>query len=352
MHSPTPLKFFVPAWFSLVMGLCGLTLAWFRAGAALGAAATGIALVLGVLAGLVFVAVLGASVLRWVRYPQALADDLQHPVRHAFVAALPVSLLLLAAVGVVLDGTDGAWPWLWRGVWWVGSLGQIGVSLWVLGRWLAPAAHIPVVLPGQGVGNTGLWPGITPVLLIAVVGNVVAPLAGAPLGLEGWSTAQLAIGVFLWPVVFTLVLVRRLTHSPLPEPMMPAWFITLAPPSVIGLSMVQLQAPLPLVQALWGVALFTALLLVPVARRVAAQPFGLPFWALSFPLASFTSLTLRLAELQPESPFHGLLQTAGGLLLALTSVVVLWLALATVQGLRQGTLLSPEATARPIPATA
>jgi tellurite resistance protein len=348
MRNATPLQYLVPGWFSLVMGLCGLSLAWQRASPALGASAAAIALVLGLLAAAVFVLLLGASVLRWVRYPQALADDLQHPVRHAFVAALPVSLLLLAAVGVAFDGPHGTGALLWRVVWWLGSLLQIGVSLWVLGRWLAPGAHPQ---PGQGPGSAGLWPGITPVLLIAVVGNVVAPLAGVPLGIEGWSLAQLAIGVFLWPVVFTLILVRRIAHSPLPERMMPSWFITLAPPSVIGLSMVQLQAPLALVQGLWGIALFIALLLLPVARRVAAQPFGLPCWALSFPLAAFTSLTLRLAELQAESPFHGLLQNAGLLLLATTSLVVLWLAFATVRGLRQGTLLSPE-VASTLPAAA
>jgi tellurite resistance protein len=350
MRSSTPLKFLMPGWFSLVMGLCGLSLAWHRAAPALGEPAAAMALGLGWLAAGVFVLLLGASVLRFLRYPQALGEDLQHPVRHAFVAALPVSLLLLAAVGVALDGPEGAGSVLWRTLWWAGSLLQIRVSLWVLGRWLLPTAHSTA--QATTAGHPSLWPGITPVLLIAVVGNVVAPLAGVPLGIEGWSIAQLAIGVFLWPVVFTLVLVRRMVHSPLPERMVASWFITLAPPSVVGLCMVQLQAPLPLVQALWGIALFTALLLLPVAQRLAGQPFGLPFWALSFPLAAFTSLTLRLADLQPESRFHGLLQNAGLLLLATTSLVILWLAFATVRGLRAGTLLAPEpvVSAQPAPA--
>jgi tellurite resistance protein len=265
---------------------------------------------------------------------------LKHPARHAFVAALPVSLLLLAAVGVALGGAQGPLTPLWRLLWWAGSLTQLWATLWVLGRWLAPAAASQ---PGLGAGNTGLWPGVTPVLLIPVVGNVVAPLGGLPLGIDGWSSAQLGIGLFLWPVVFTLVLARRLAHSPLPERLMPSWFITLAPPSVIGSV---------LVQALWGIALFTLLLLLPVARRVAGQPFGIAFWALSFPLAAFTSLTLRLAELQPGSSWHGLLQNAGVLLLASTSMVVLWLGFATVRGLRDGTLLAPEPVANIIPVSA
>jgi tellurite resistance protein len=339
----------MPGWFSLVMGLCGLALAWHSAQAALGDMATGLALVLGALALLLFGVLLVASVLRMVRYPQALAEDLKHPVRHAFVAALPVSLLLLATVGVALGGATGGWSGVWRGVWWLGSLTQLGATLWVLGRWIAPAASAQ---PGQGAGNTGLWPAVTPVLLIPVVGNVVAPLAGLPLGFDGWAAAQMGIGVFFWPLVVLLTLVRRIAHSPLPERVLPAWFITVAPPSVVGLVLAQMQAPLPVVQALWGVGLFFLMWTAPLVKRIVAQPFGVAFWALSFPLAAFTTLTLRLAQLQPQSGWHGALQNAGVLLLAATSMVVLWLGFATVRGLREGTLLAPEPVANIIPASA
>lgn len=339
----------MPGWFALVMGLCGLALAWHNAQTALGDMATGVALVLGGLAALVFGVLLVASVLRLVRHPQALADDLKHPVRHAFVATLPVSLLLLATVGVALGGASGGLSTVWRVLWWLGSLAQLWATLWVLGRWIAPAA---VAQPGQGPGNTGLWPAVTPVLLIPVVGNVVAPLAGLPLGVDGWSVAQMGIGVFFWPLVLLLTLVRRVAHSPLPERVLPAWFITIAPPAVMGLVLVQLQAPLWAVQALWGVALFFVLWVAPLILRIVAQPFGVAFWALSFPLAAFTTLTLRLAQLQPGSSWHGLLQNAGVLLLAATSMVVLWLALATVRGLRDGTLLAPEPVASIIPVSA
>ena len=346
MSSPTPLKFLMPGWFSLVMGLCGLSLAWHRAGPVLGDMASGIALVTGVLALAVFAVLLVASLLRWQRYPAALADDLKHPVRHAFVAAFPVSLLLLAAVGVSLDGAEGSLSTLWRAVWWVGSLGQFWATVWVLGRWLAP----PVSATGQGPGNTGLWPAVTPVLLIPVVGNVVAPLAGLPLGHTGWASAQFGIGAFLWPVVIALILVRRIAHSPLPDRILPAWFIVVAPPAVIGLVLAQMQAPLIAVQALWGLALFFALWVLPVLKRAIAQPFGVAFWALSFPLAAFTALTLRLVELQGAS--GGAWQLAGVLLLAATSMVVLWLGFATVKGLRDGSLLAPESVANIVLASA
>jgi tellurite resistance protein len=130
--------------------------------------------------------------------------------------------------------------------------------------------------------------------------------------------------------------------------------ITVAPPAVIGLVLAQLvergQAPLWAVQALWGIALFFLLWVLPVLRRAVAQPFGIPFWALSFPLAAFTTLTLRLLALQ-ELP-GGLMQTAAVLLLAATSMVVLWLGFATVRGLRDGSLLAPEPVAAITPVSA
>ncbi len=344
MTSSNPLKFLMPGWFSLVMGLCGLGLAWHRAQPVLGDMASGVALVCGVLALGVFSVLLMASLLRASRYPAALADDLKHPVRHAFVAAVPLSLLLLATLGVALMGTEGGLLALWRGLWWVGSLGQLWATVWVLGRWLAPG----VAAPGQGPGNTGLWPSVTPVLLIPVVGNVVAPLAGVSLGYPGWALAQFGMGAFLWPVVIALVLARRIAHSPLPERILPAWFITVAPPSVIGLVLAQMhemgQMPLWAVQVLWGLALFFLLWVLPVLKRSVTQPFGVVFWALSFPLAAFTTLTLRLAVIPGEAVGNAL-QTLGVLLLAVSSLVLLWLGFATVRGLRDGSLLAPEPVA-------
>lgn len=344
MSSPTPLKFLMPGYFSVVMGLAGLTLAWHNAAGVLGEMADGVALVLGLLSAIVFCVLLVASWLRWQRYPAALAEDLKHPVRHAFIAALPVSLLLLATVGVALGGAAEPLGPVWNALWWVGSLGQLWATVWVLGRWLAPAA---AAQPGAG-GAAALWPTITPVLLIPVVGNVVVPLAGLALGHEWWSSLQFGIGAFLWPVVIALILVRRIAHSPLPDRILPAWFITIAPPAVIGVVLTQWQAPLPVVLGLWGVALFFLVWVAQLVLRIATQPFGIAFWAFSFPLAAFTVLTLRVAQISQV----GALQTAGVLLLAITSIAVLWLGFATVRGLRDGTLLAPEPVANIIPASA
>ena len=322
------LTFFYPGWYAIVMGLCGLALAWHRATPLMGEMASGVALVLGALASCVFAVLAVATLLRGHRHPEAWAEDRRHPVRHTFVAALPIAVILLATVAVALLGPSPAAGLLW----WVGALGQLAVTVWVLSRWWRP-------------GTGGLpWASVTPALLIPIVGNVLVPLAGVPLGHPQWATAQFGVGLMFWPVVLVLLAVRIATQGMLPERLLPTLFILIAPPAVVGLSALQLGAPVSLGWLAWGMAAFTLAWVGSTAKRLRVLPFALPHWGLSFPLAAFAALTLRLAE--PGPPMAVL----GPVLLALASIVILALAMGTLRGLRDGTLLAPEPVAPIVPA--
>ena len=329
-HAAQPLKHLVPGWYATVMGLTGLSLAWHRAAPLMGSGADAVAGVLGVLAAAVFVLLALATVLRGRRHPEAWADDRRHPVRHTLVATLPISLILLATVAVAELGPSMPL----RLLWWAGALAQLLTTVWVLARWLRP-----------GAAGGLAWASATPTLFLPIVGNVLVPLAGVPLGQLEWSAAQLGIGLLFWPLVLGLVVSRIALHGLWPERLLPAAFIFIAPPAAVGLSLLQLGAPLLVVWALWGMALFSLLWVGTLARRIALLPFGLSHWGMSFPLASLAALTLRLA-----TP-GGLLAVLGPALLAVVSLVVLWLVLGTVRGLRDGTLLAPEPVAMITPAT-
>ena len=217
----------------------------------------------------------------------------------------------------------------------LGALAQLFVTAWVLARWWRPAA--------QG----GLqWAGVTPALFIPIVGNVLVPLAGVPLGQAEISAAQFGLGLLFWPLIMALVLVRIAVQGLWPERMLPTAFIFIAPPAVVGLAALQFGAPVLLAWLLWGMAMFTALWVGALLPRIARLPFGLPHWAMSFPLAALAALTLRLAA--PASPMAVL----GVALLALASLVILGLLAGTVRGLRDGSLLAPEPVAVIQPATA
>ena len=317
--TPASLRHLYPSWFAVVMGLCGLSLAWHRAGD--GALASGIAAAAGGLAALVFALLLLGTLWRAVRHRDAVRDDWQHPVRHAFFAALPISMILLATVATAQRIPAAIADTLWV----TGALLQLAVTVWVLSRWL------------RGADGKLAWPSFTPVLFIPVVGNVLTPLAGAALGHADWAAAQFGIGLLLWPVVLTLLAVRIGLVGLWPARLLPTTFITIAPPSVVGLAALQMQAPPTLAWMAWGMALFFVLWSATVLPRLRGQAFGLPFWGLSFPLAAFAALSLRLAE--TAGPLFTALAYGA---LGLATLVITGLVLFTLRGLTNGSLLQPE----------
>lgn len=319
-HDAPPLVHFGPQWFVPVMGWAGLGLAWHRAQERFGPAAEGLALACGLVALSVFLVVLAASALRAARHPRALAEDLAHPVRHAYVAALPASMLLLASLGLALYGRGLALEILWL----AGVTVQAGVTAWVVSRWLSGRLQ---------------WPAVTPVLCVLIVGKLLVPLAGVPLEWPALSWASFGVGLFFWPVLAAMLLVRQVLQ-PLPDRLQAAWFFTIAPPAVAGAAAVALDAPEPAIPAALGVAAVFAVAAAARVPTIARQAFAMPAWAVSFPLAAVATLALRAAD--TVAPAMAL---PAVVLLAVASVVTVGLSLATYRGLRAGTLLAPEPVA-------
>ncbi|PUE11536.1 hypothetical protein B9Z51_04415 [Limnohabitans sp. T6-5] len=320
--NPSSVQHLVLGWFSMVLGLCGLSLAWQRATPLLGELAFRVSLGIGALASVIFGVLLLATGWRVLHYAAAVREDLAHPVRHVFVAAVPTSFVLVATVMVTLLGPSA----LADAVWMFGSATLLLATVWVVQRWL----H-------AGRSAAAFWPAMTPALFIPVVGNVLPPLAGVALGHEVWSAAQFGVALLLWPVALTLVLVRIGMVGLWPERLLATTFITIAPPALVGLSGGLLGAPLLLVQMAWGVALFFTLLSLTVFRRSISQPFGVAFWGMSFPLSGFAALSLRLV---PDVPWLQALALAWLTCVSLVIALLLWW---TLRGLWQGQLLQAEA---------
>jgi tellurite resistance protein len=309
------------AWFAMVMGWCGLSLAWYRAEFLWGNVAVWVSAVLGVVAACVWMALMLGTVARLWWFPEAVRADLKHPVRHVFVATMPASWVLLASVGA----THWGFSWWADALWMLGSAGLMGVSGVVVLSWFRSDWR-----------QDRFWLGMTPALFIPVVGNVLPALAGVGLGHPVWAAVQFGLAALLWPVAWGLIGWRIHRLGMWPQRLLPLTFITVAPPSVLALSGMNLGLPLWVVEGLWCVALLFLGGSAFVARRIFKQAFGMPFWGMSFPLAAFAALSLVLSLDRVGAQAWALV----GLLLV--SGLFLWLGLSTAVGIWQGRLLLPE----------
>ncbi|MCK7492638.1 MAG: hypothetical protein MZW92_14550 [Comamonadaceae bacterium] len=144
MADHAPLKSFHPAWFTTVMGLSRPVARLASRRAADGRRwPVPSSLAVGALAALVFAALAAAFALRVARHPEAWAEDRRHPVRHPFVAAMPVAVILLATRG---DGAAGRRRAGSRRCGGPAALGQLAVTVLGAAALVArPAGRRPAV---------------------------------------------------------------------------------------------------------------------------------------------------------------------------------------------------------------
>ena len=208
-HIPVPL-------FASVMGLGGLALAWRRAAVVWELPTWPFHVLLGV-AGVVFILVAAAYLGKLVRHPDAVRADLTHPIRMAFVPTITISLLILAT------GLTDLAPDLARVLWWIGAVGHLVATLYVISAWFGR----------RDITRDTM----TPAWLIPIVGNVVTPLAAPAVGNLELAWFSFGVGAIFWLGLWPMLLNRVLVHdNPLPAKLTPTIAIFLAPPSVVALS--------------------------------------------------------------------------------------------------------------------
>ena len=300
--------------FTVVMGLCGFTLA-LRAGETaaglthlLSGAAHGLTLAVSVVVVLTYAA-------KAVCHPQAVAEEWHHPVSLAFFPTLSISLLLLSLVML------GVMPGLARALFLVAVPLQLVLTLAVVSGW---------------IGSRAFEHGhLTPAWFIPAVGNVIVAVPGVPLGYVEISWFFAAAGLMFWVILLALVLNRLIFHDPLPERLQPTLVILVAPPSAGYLAWVALVGGVdPFARVLLNLAYLFVLIVAVQAPRLATLPFSLSFWALSFPLAAATVASFSHAA-GSGSDAHRLI---GFALLAVLVAVIAGLLWRTGQALARGAL--------------
>jgi tellurite resistance protein len=312
------LEYFPISFFAAVMGFAGLTIAWEKIQHTLDIDLNVNASLVGVTA-TVFVVLTALYTAKLVRYRNQVIEELRHPIKLNFFPAISISLLLLAIAFMPIS------PGISHPFWLAGTALHLGFTLFVVNVWIHHE-HFEVHH-------------LNPAWFIPVVGNMLVPVAGVPLGYPEISWFFFSIGLVFWPMLLTIIFYRVLFHHPIPDKLMPTFFILIAPPAVGFIAYLKLTGTLDsFARVLYFVALFFTLLLLTQLRRFAKLRFFLSWWAYSFPLAAVTIASLLMYD---QMAGRAYLYIGASLLLLLTGIVTLLLS-RTLRAVRKHGICVPE----------
>jgi tellurite resistance protein len=317
--SDSRVRFFPISFFSVVMGLMGLTLVLQR-----GAGAWGLPPVIGVaalyLTTFLFLALSVLYAMKIFRFGVEVVAEFRDPVKLSFFPTYTISLVLLSVGFLNVSAPVARFFWL------IGSVGHLVLTLMVLSAWINR--------------TTFEIQHMNPAWFIPVVGNIIVPIAGVALGSAELSWFFFSIGIVFWIVLLTIIFNRVIFHHPLPERMVPTFFILVAPPAAGYLAYVQLIGGIDsFARILYYIALFTALMLATQWKTFLRLRFFLSWWAYSFPLAALTLATMSMLQLTGTELFSGLAALLAVILVA-TIAMLIWL---TSRAAGRRAICSPEA---------
>lgn len=317
--SSSKLQHFPIAFFAMIMGTSGLTLAWQKAAVVLELPAL-VGQVLIILVACLFLAVSLGYVLKILRFPETSLKEFHHPIKISFFPAFSISLLLLSIATLHISADLSLYLWA------IGCIMHLGFTLHVITQWI----HHPKF---QIQHSTPAW-------FIPVVGNILVPISGIEHGFYELSWFFFSIGLVYWIVLKTLIFNRVLFHDPLPEKLLPTLFILIAPPAVGFLSYTKLNGGEidGFSRILFYSAMFLVLLLFTQIERFRRIPFFLSWWAYSFPLAA-ASIAIQTMYQASGSPFFGILSWIS---LVLVTLVISLLLFKTVKATLSGGVFKPD----------
>jgi len=312
------LKHFPVALFTTVMGMTGLTLAWFKVDA-LGWSFPVLRHSLLLISSALFLGLIITYAIKFKNYPDSVKTDWNHPVRQNFFPAISIGLVLLGTAWQHSSPTLGLYLWT------LGAVLHLIFTLLVINGWL----HTEHILIQQA----------SPAWFIPVVGNILIPIAGVKFTHPDLCWFFFSTGLIFWIILMTIILYRLFFHEAMPTRLTPTLFILLAPPSIGFLAYLAITNSLDsFAHVLYSAASFIFLLLLTNLNLFLKTPFFLSAWAYSFPLAAFTLATI---EMSTRSNTIAYAYFSYSLLIALSFLLAL-LSIKTLLEAFKGNLCVPE----------
>ena len=299
-QKPSRLENFPISFFSIIMGLSGLTIAWGKAQSVFHRDYHINTVLVGITT-LVLAVLLVLYLTKIIKHPASIAKELAHPVKLSFFPSVSISFILLSIAYLDINKAI-SFP-----LWVIGISLHLVFTLYIINKWMHHE-HFKI--------NH-----INPAWFIPAVGNMLVPIAGVVHGYMDISWFFFSIGFMFWVILMTIFFNRVLFHNPMDSHLMPTLFILIAPPAVGFLAYTRLNGGLDnLSHFLYFSALFLTLLLLSQAGRFLRLPFFLSWWAYTFPLAAITIASFAFYE-KTDNDFY--LWLASGLLILVTLIVII-----------------------------
>jgi len=256
---------------------------------------------------------------RFVRFPEAVKKDWNHPIRVNFFPAISICFLLLA-IGYQEMGR----PFVSAVMWYIGTPLHLVLLLAIMYRWF----HMPQVLKT-----------LNPAWFIPVVGPILVPVAGVNIANPEISWFFFATGLVYWIVLLAVFFYRILFHDPMPIKLLPTLFILIAPASVGFIAYMKLTGNLdPMARVLFYFGVFTALMLTVMAGEFRKVPFYRSWWGYTFPMSAFTLSFFMMFQASQMVFF----KQAATVLVGITTLVILLVLVRTVAMAIKGGICVPE----------
>ncbi|TGR64408.1 C4-dicarboxylate transporter [bacterium M00.F.Ca.ET.194.01.1.1] len=284
--------------FTSTMGTVGIGLTWRAASEVIGAPVAIGELIL-LAGGILYLVLLALQFLRFIMIRQSVIEEWRSPPAFMFFSAATISGLLLALAALPYSAV------LANCIWWPATIAQLVLLFAAMRRW---------IIRPHNIADLG------PTWLIPMVGNASPAFAGIALGHVDLSRALLMSAILCWLVFQPLILFRVVFAEPkLPPVALPSLNIMVSAPAVIAIaSWMTFGKGNFFSEFMTYCALFFAISIATLGRRLVEAPFSRRWWGFTFPMAALSSALIRLSDVRPGA-FTMSLAVAG---LTIATIVV------------------------------
>ena len=265
------IKNFPVSFFTSVMGIGGLSIAYQRYADILNMPIISLALL--AMAYIFFIGISLAYGYKLLCYGSDVVAEFNHPVKTNYFAAISISLLVLAIATFDFQRSIAF------ALWCVGAVLQLILLLAIASRW---------IMRDHEIAN------LNPAWFLPAAGNLLVPIIGVEFVPKDVCWFFFSIGLFLWLALFVIIFYRITFHPRLADKLIPTLFIMIAPPALGFIAYMKLYGAFDdFARLLLDIAIFLIMLLLFMLPYFLKIRFSISWWAYTFPLCiAATAVTI------------------------------------------------------------